>query len=68
MSEIICGDSLAVLRELPSENVYSCVTSPPYYGLRDYGVAGQIGNDAGSVPEKFFEKMTEKACFFTFRA
>lgn len=37
------GDALEVLRTLPDESVNCCVTSPPYYGLRDYGVAGQYG-------------------------
>lgn len=37
------GDSLAILSELPSESVQCCVTSPPYWGLRDYGAEGQIG-------------------------
>ena len=40
---IFCGDSLEVLRNLPDESVQCCVTSPPYWGLRDYGVEGQIG-------------------------
>lgn len=43
MNEIICGDALDVLRTLPDKYCRCCVTSPPYYGLRDYGVAGQIG-------------------------
>lgn len=42
-NQIICGDALAVLKTLPSESVNCCVTSPPYFGLRDYGVDGQIG-------------------------
>ena len=37
------GDALARLREMPDESVHCCVTSPPYFGLRDYGVEGQIG-------------------------
>jgi DNA modification methylase len=37
------GDCRAVLAELPAESVHCVVTSPPYYSLRDYGVAGQIG-------------------------
>lgn len=37
------GDALTVLRTLPAASVDCCVTSPPYYGLRDYGVEGQIG-------------------------
>lgn len=40
---VIVGDCLAKLRELPDQSVHCCVTSPPYYGLRDYGVDGQIG-------------------------
>lgn len=41
--EVICGDALDVLRGMESESVNCCVTSPPYWGLRDYGVAGQLG-------------------------
>lgn len=37
------GDALDVLRTLPDESVQCCVTSPPYWGLRDYGVEGQLG-------------------------
>jgi DNA modification methylase len=40
---VIVGDALDELRKLLDESVHCCVTSPPYYGLRDYGVAGQIG-------------------------
>ena len=37
------GDALEVLYAMPSGSVDCCVTSPPYYGLRDYGVPGQLG-------------------------
>lgn len=37
------GDSLAALKTMPSNSVDCCVSSPPYWGLRDYGVDGQIG-------------------------
>ncbi len=40
------GQALDVLSSLPSGSVDCCVTSPPYFGLRDYGVAGQIGAEA----------------------
>src|SRR2546423_1230467 len=40
------GDALSILRSLPSESVHMCVTSPPYWGLRDYKVAGQLGLEA----------------------
>jgi DNA modification methylase len=41
--EIREGDALERLREMPDESVHCCVTSPPYYGLRDYGIEGQLG-------------------------
>lgn len=42
-SRIIVGDAREVLPALPGESVQCCVTSPPYWSLRDYGVEGQIG-------------------------
>lgn len=52
---IIQGDSLTVLKTLESKSVQCCVTSPPYYGLRDYGEDGQIGLE--DTPEKYIEKL-----------
>jgi len=43
------GDVLDVLRTITDESVNCCVTSPPYWGLRDYGVAGQIGLEQTSA-------------------
>ena len=43
MSKILFGDATEQLKTLPRESVNMCVTSPPYYGLRDYGEQGQIG-------------------------
>lgn len=40
---VLEGDALHVLRLIPSESVQCIVTSPPYWGLRDYGIEGQIG-------------------------
>lgn len=40
---LLIGDALEQLRTLPDDSVDCCVTSPPYWGLRDYGVAGQLG-------------------------
>lgn len=48
---IICGDALAELGKLPPASVHCCVTSPPYWGLRDYGVAGQLGLER--TPEEY---------------
>lgn len=45
--EIIAGDCLQSLRTLPAQSVQTCVTSPPYYGLRDYGTAQYEGGDPG---------------------
>jgi site-specific DNA-methyltransferase (adenine-specific) len=43
---VLIGDALTRLRELPDESVDCVITSPPYFGLRDYGVAGQLGQEA----------------------
>jgi DNA modification methylase len=43
---ILVGDVRERLRDLPDSSVQTCVTSPPYWGLRDYGHAGQIGLEA----------------------
>lgn len=43
MNKIICGDALTVLRTLTDKSCRCCITSPPYFNLRDYGVPGQIG-------------------------
>ena len=42
-STILVGDALEKLREIPNESVQCVVTSPPYWGLRDYGVDGAYG-------------------------
>lgn len=55
--EILQGDALQVLRTLPAESVHCCVTSPPYWGLRDYGVRGQMGLER--TPTEFVEKMVQ---------
>lgn len=49
------GDALEVLRGLPDASVDCCVTSPPYFGLRDYGVEGQYGLE--SSPAEYVETM-----------
>jgi DNA modification methylase len=48
-----------VLRTLPAESVHCCVTSPPYFGLRDYGVAGQIGSGY-----RFFSLRLNSLCYY----
>lgn len=55
--EIRQGDVLERLREMPDESIQTCVTSPPYWGLRDYGVDGQLGLEA--TPELFIAAMVE---------
>ena len=53
--KILIGDCRDVLRTLPDASVQCCVTSPPYFGLRDYGVAGQIGLEP--TPDDFVAEM-----------
>ena len=57
MITILQGDVLEQLHTLPDKSVQCCVTSPPYYGLRNYGVEGQIGLE--DTPEAFVEKIVE---------
>lgn len=52
---ILQGDALSVLKTLDDESVNCCVTSPPYYNLRDYGVDGQIGLE--DSPEEYIQKL-----------
>jgi len=54
---IIAGDCTEGLRTLPDASVHCCVTSPPYWGLRDYGHDGQIGLE--STPEAYVARMVE---------
>ena len=56
LDTILCGDSLDVLKALPESSVHCCVTSPPYYGLRDYGMDAQIGREA--TPEEYISRLT----------
>jgi DNA modification methylase len=53
--KIIVGDCRDVLKTLPDASVHCCVTSPPYFGLRDYGVDGQIGLE--QTPDAFVAEM-----------
>jgi len=47
LNTIIQGDAREVLKTLPDKSIHCCVTSPPYYGLRDYGTAPSIwGGDS----------------------
>ena len=54
---IIQGDALDVLKTLEDESINCCVTSPPYYNLRDYGCEGQIGLEKN--PEEYIQKLVE---------
>ncbi len=55
-NKILQGDSLEVLKTLPSESVDCVITSPPYWALRDYGVEGQLGL------EPTFQEYITKLC------
>ena len=55
MIQILQGDCREVLKTLPDCSVHCCVTSPPYFGLRDYGCAGQIGLE--STPDAYVAEL-----------
>jgi DNA modification methylase len=54
---VLCGDALEMLRTLEDGIAQTCVTSPPYWGLRDYGVKGQLGLE--KTPEEYVSKLVE---------
>ena len=54
---IIQGDCIEGMKQIPDESVHCVVTSPPYYGLRDYGVDGQIGLE--ETPEAYVERLVD---------
>lgn len=53
--KILVGDAETVLRDQPDQSVHCCITSPPYWGLRDYDVEGQIGLE--STPEEYISRL-----------
>ena len=57
LNKIYNMDCLEGLKQLPDNSINCCVTSPPYWGLRDYGVEEQIGLE--KTPEEYVEKMVE---------
>jgi DNA modification methylase len=56
-TRILIGDCRARMRELEARSIACCVTSPPYFGLRDYGVDGQLGLEA--TPEQFVAELVD---------
>lgn len=57
MIDIRVGDCLEQLRLMPAGSVNTCVTSPPYFGLRDYGMDGQIGLE--DTPDAFVARLVD---------
>lgn len=53
--EIRQGDALDRLREMSDQSVQCCITSPPYFGLRDYGMDGQLGLE--DTPQMYVERL-----------
>jgi DNA modification methylase len=56
-ARVLVGDAVSRLAELPDGSVRTCVTSPPYWGLRDYGNDGQLGLE--STPQEFVENLCQ---------
>ncbi len=57
LNEIYCADCLEALKQMPAESVNCCITSPPYWGLRDYNIDGQVGLE--SSPEEYVDRLVE---------
>ena len=69
IGQIYQGDALDILKSLPDESVQMCVTSPPYWGLRDYGTANWDGGspecdhkDGAALAERLRQKKSMIAC------
>jgi len=56
-TKLLNGDCIEMMRTLQGKSINCCVTSPPYYGLRDYGHEGQIGLE--ETPDAFVQKLVE---------
>jgi DNA modification methylase len=56
-NRILTGDSLHILKTLPDNSIDCCVTSPPYFNLRDYAIEGQIGTE--DTPEEYIRHLTD---------
>jgi len=54
-AQILVGDAVSRLRELADKSVQTCITSPPYWGLRDYANEGQLGLE--KTPQEFIGKL-----------
>ncbi|WP_286952863.1 MULTISPECIES: DNA methyltransferase [Aminobacterium] len=52
---ILCGDALSMLSTFSAESIDCCITSPPYFGMRNYNVDGQIGLEG--TPEKYISRL-----------
>ena len=55
MFSVIAGDAFATLKTQPDRHIQTAITSPPYFGLRDYGTAGQIGLE--TTPEAYVQAL-----------
>lgn len=55
LNSIICGDALETIKKIPNESIKCCITSPPYYGLRDYHKENQIGRE--NTVEEYLDKL-----------
>lgn len=59
LNNVIQGDCIEVLKTIPDETIDCCVTSPPYYGLRDYGTGKWIGGNP-DCPHRRLSKQSDK--------
>ena len=55
LNKVYLGNAIDIIKTFPDESINCVVTSPPYYGLRDYGINGQIGLE--ETPEEYIERL-----------
>jgi DNA modification methylase len=55
VDKIHTGECLQFIKRLPDKSIDFCMTSPPYWRMRDYGTKGQVGQE--KTPEEYIEKL-----------
>ena len=57
LNQILVGDNAQIIKTVPDSYVNTIITSPPYYGLRDYGNDAQLGLE--STPDEYISKLVK---------
>ena len=59
--QILQGNCIDLLKDLQEKSINTCITSPPYYGLRDYGIDNQLGRE--ETIDEFVSNLVEAVSY-----